>query len=172
MLMLLAEADPSAAHALCDVLQRRKADADLWVYYKMAPIIPILRMIDARKAGCPLQMPSSRLQSTVAGQEVWVEAAELLRRLEGGAVSNVNYSETNELLHKLAADDFSLLARVPPFSTIMISQPTSAASIGPENSAMPFGSGCISKMSARGRSCPVVKAIQRKCAVTIDPAPG
>jgi hypothetical protein len=37
MLMLLAEADPSAAHALCDVLQRRKADADLWVYYKMAP---------------------------------------------------------------------------------------------------------------------------------------
>jgi len=114
MLMLLAEADPSAAHALCDVLQRRKADADVWVYYKMAPILPILRMIDARKAGCPLQMPPSRLQSTVAGQEVWVEAAELLRRMDSGEARDVTYSETDALLHKLAADNFSLLARVPP----------------------------------------------------------
>ena len=114
MLMLLAEADPSAAHALCDVLQRRTADEDLWVYYKMAPIIPILRMIDARKAGCPLQMPPSRLRATVPGQEVWVEAAELLRRMESGEVRDVTYSEADELLHKLAADDFSLLARVPP----------------------------------------------------------
>ena len=114
VLMLLAEADPSAAHALCDVLQRRTADEDLWVYYKMAPTIPILRMIDVRKAGCPLQIPPSRLRATVPGQEVWIEAAELLRRMESGEVRDVTYSETNKLLHKLAADNFSLLARVPP----------------------------------------------------------
>ena len=114
ILMLLAKADPSAAQALCEILQRRKANEDLWVYYKMAPLLPILRVIDARKAGCPLQMPPSRLQSTVRGQEIWVEAAALLGRLEGGAASSGTYSETNELLHKLAADDFSLLTRMPP----------------------------------------------------------
>ena len=34
--------------------------------------------------------------------------------MESGEARGVTYSETNELLHKLAADDFSLLARVPP----------------------------------------------------------
>lgn len=114
MLMLLADADAVAAHALCDVLQRRAADDDLWVYYKMTPIVPILRMADLRKVGCPLQMPTSRLQAASPGQEVWIEAAELLPRIESGEGGDVIYRQTDELLHRLAADDFSLLAHIPP----------------------------------------------------------
>jgi hypothetical protein len=114
ILMLLADADLPAAHALCDVLRRRTADEDLWVYYKMTPTIPILRMVDLRKAGCPLQMPMSRLGTTVPGQDIWTEAAELLRRMESGEGGDATYVKTGELLDKLAAEDFSLLARNPP----------------------------------------------------------
>lgn len=114
VLMLLADADPSAAQALCQVLQRRAADEDLWVYYRMTPIVPILRIADLQKAGCPLQMPTSRLQATSPGQEVWIEAAALLPRVESGEGGGVTYRQTDGLLHRLAADDFSLLTRVPP----------------------------------------------------------
>jgi hypothetical protein len=114
ILMLLADADPPAAHALCDVLQKRVADEDLWVYYKMAPTIPILRMADLRKAGCPLQMPPSRLETTAPGQDIWIEAADLLGRIESGQGGDPTYVKTGELLRTLAADDFSLLARNPP----------------------------------------------------------
>jgi hypothetical protein len=114
MLMLLADIDSSAAHALCDVLQMRAADDDLWVYYKMAPTIPILRMTDLRKAGCPLQIPPSRLQPTAPGQEEWTNAVELLGRIESGEGGDATYRQTDELLHKLSADDFSFLARNPP----------------------------------------------------------
>jgi len=114
MLMLLADADPPAAHALCDVLQRRAADADLWVYYEIAPTIPILRMTDLAKAGCPLQMPPSRLQAVAPGQEEWTDAVELLGRIESGEGGEATYLQAGALLQKLSADNFSFLIRNPP----------------------------------------------------------
>jgi hypothetical protein len=111
--MLLADADPSAAHALCNVLQRRAADEDPWVYYKMAPTIPILRMTDLAKAGCPLRLPPSRLQSAAPGQEEWTDAVEHLHQIESGEGGDT-YRQTDELLQKLSADNFSFLARNPP----------------------------------------------------------
>jgi hypothetical protein len=114
VLMLLAQADPPAARTLCGALQKRAADEDLWVYYKNAPSIPLLRLTDIQKAGCPLQLPQTRLQSTVPGQEVWIEAIQRLQRIEGTDRSAAVLSETADLLHKLAVDDFSLLVHVPP----------------------------------------------------------
>jgi hypothetical protein len=114
VLMLLAQADPPAAHALCEALRQRLADDSIWVYYAIAPLVPILRLTDLRKAGCPLQLPPSRLQTTVPGQEVWIELIQLLRRMESPEDTNRDYASTAELLHQLAADDFSLLARAPP----------------------------------------------------------
>jgi hypothetical protein len=114
LLMLLADVDLPAAHSLCDVLQRRAADEDLWVYYRMAPTIPILRIADLRKAGCPLQIPPSRLRAVAPGQEEWTHAVELLGRMESGEAGDATYREAGELLNKLSADNFSLLARYPP----------------------------------------------------------
>jgi len=111
VLMLLAQADPPAARALCEALVKRAADEDLWVYYRMSPLIVILRVMDLRKAGCPLQLPQVRLQTTVPGQEVWVEAVQLLQQTES---SDAAYARTAELLGKLADEEFSLLARTPP----------------------------------------------------------
>jgi hypothetical protein len=114
VLMLLAQADPPAARALCEALQKRSADEDIWVYYRNTPPILILRLTDLQKVGCPLQLPQRLLQTTVPGQEVWIEAIQHLQRIEGADGSAAARSETADLLHKLADDDFSLLARVPP----------------------------------------------------------
>jgi len=114
VLMLLAQADPPAAHALCDALRKRSADEDVWVYYRMAPPIGILRLADLRKAGCPLQLPDARLQTGVPGQEVWVEATQLLQLMEGEGDRHAGDARTTDWLRKIAADDFSLIARAPP----------------------------------------------------------
>jgi hypothetical protein len=114
VLMLLAQADPPASRALCEALRQRLDDDALWVYYKMAPPLLILRRPDLRKAGCPLPLPAPRLQTTVPGQEIWIAAAELLRRVETVEGRDAAYAETTALLRKLAADEFSLLALAPP----------------------------------------------------------
>jgi hypothetical protein len=114
VLMLLAQADPPAARALCEALQKRSADEDIWVYYKMAPPIVILRLMDLRKAGCLLQLPQERLQAVVPGQEVWVEATQLLQLMDSAEDRYATSVRTAELLHKLAANEFSLIARTPP----------------------------------------------------------
>ncbi|TIX64869.1 MAG: hypothetical protein E5V33_09175 [Mesorhizobium sp.] len=112
--MLLAKEDPPAAKALCEAMTRKAADGDVWVYYADAPPLLILRLADLRKAGCPLQLPSSRLRTTVPGQEIWVRAIELLQLTEDGAATADTHHEATELLDKIAADDFSLLRSTPP----------------------------------------------------------
>ena len=115
VLMLLAQADPPAARALCEALQKRSGDEDIWVYYKKAPPIVILRMLDLRRIGCPLELPQALLQTTVPGQEVWIEATHLLQQMDNTKDRDTVYAETAALLHKLASDGFSLLTRAPPF---------------------------------------------------------
>jgi hypothetical protein len=114
VLMLLAQADPPAARALCQALQKRSMDEDIWVYYKMAPPVVILRLADLRNAGCPLQLPPARLQTVVPGQEVWVEATRFLQLMDSGEDRHPDYARIVELLRKIADDNFSLLARNPP----------------------------------------------------------
>jgi hypothetical protein len=114
VLMLLAQTDPPAAHALCDALQKRSGDADIWVYYDMAPPIAILRLADLRKAGCPLQLSQARLQTAVPGQDIWVEAAQLLQQMNGAEDRYAAYGRAAELLGKLADGEFSPIRRTPP----------------------------------------------------------
>jgi hypothetical protein len=115
VLMLLAEVDPPAARALCEALQKRVDDDNIWVYYKVTPLITVLRLPDLQKLGCPLQLPQPRLQTTVPGQEIWSEALQRLQRTDSTQGRETAYSETAAFLRKLADDDFSLLARDPPF---------------------------------------------------------
>lgn len=114
VLMLLAQADPLGARALCAALQKRSDEADIWVYYAMAPPIVILRLADLRKTGCPLQLPRARLQTSVPGQDVWIEAAQLLQQMDGAGDRAAAYARGVELLGKLADSDFSLVRQTPP----------------------------------------------------------
>jgi hypothetical protein len=118
VLLLLAQADPPAARALCSALRRAIAEDRIWVYYQAAPLIPILRQDDLRRAGCALELPSSRLQTAVPGQEVWAAAGQMLQRLLGahrGVSGPVpTSSDVRELLQTLSRDDFSSLLRTPP----------------------------------------------------------
>ena len=114
VLMLLARADPAAARALCGALRQGIADDRIWVYYQMAPLVPILRQADLRKARCPMRLPAARLRTSVPGQESWVAAGLLLERFLEEGSSKPSSIETVDLLRALSADDFSLLRRSPP----------------------------------------------------------
>ena len=111
-LMLLAQADPPAAQALCGALGRAIDEDRIWVYYQLAPLLPILRQADLQRAGCPLQLPPQRLRTAMPEQEAWLAAARLLRRMPGP--DSPPAAEVVELLDRLARDDFSYLRRSPP----------------------------------------------------------
>jgi hypothetical protein len=114
VLMLLARADPPAARALCSALARVIDENHVWVYYRMAPPVPILRQADLEHAGCALALPDSRTRTSVPGQEVWVKAATLLRRFGGRNQTAPESDETLGLLRTLAADGFSAIRTNPP----------------------------------------------------------
>jgi hypothetical protein len=108
VLLLLAREQPPAGRALCEAL-RPVVDQDrVWVYYRMAPLVPILRLSDLRRAGCELELPESRMKTRVPGQEIWVSAVRLLARAPADA------GEIQGVLRQLAKDDFALLRKNPP----------------------------------------------------------
>jgi hypothetical protein len=108
VLLLLAKVQPPAARALCAAL-RPVVDQDrVWVYYRRTPLVPILRLADLQRAGCKLELPESRLRTTVPGQEIWVSLVRLLVRTPADA------AEIQSVLRQLAQDDFALLRNSPP----------------------------------------------------------
>lgn len=108
LLLLLAKERQPAGRALCAAL-RPVVDQDrVWVYYRMAPLVPILRRTDLQRAGCELKLPESRLRTPVPGQEIWVSAVRLLTRAPADA------AEIQAVLRQLAQDDFALLRKNPP----------------------------------------------------------
>src|SRR6185437_13192325 len=104
--LLLAKADPPAAKALCTAMTRSVNDDEVWVYYKSAPLIPILRQADLRESGCTLMLPESHQQTKVAGQKPWISAARMLDRARGGRGQATSPAEVRELLQKFSEDDF------------------------------------------------------------------
>jgi hypothetical protein len=114
VLMLLAKADSAAAHTLCGALRQAIDEDRIWVYYRRAPLVPILRQADLQLAGCSLQLPPSRTRAAVPGQEVWIAAAQLMRRMLGTKSQLPNSVEVLDLLRRLSRDDFASLRLSPP----------------------------------------------------------
>jgi hypothetical protein len=117
LLLLLAEVRPPAGRALCEAL-RPVVDQDrVWVYYRMAPLVPILRLPDLRRAGCELKLPESRMRTSVPGQEIWVSVVRLLARAQtpgGVSADAADAVEIQAVLRQLAQDDFALVRKSPP----------------------------------------------------------
>jgi hypothetical protein len=114
VLLLLAEADPPAARALCAALKQSVDDDRIWVYYKRAPLIPILRQADLRETGCSLRLPASRQQTTVPGQELWLSAVLMLDRARNAGGPPLDPGEVRKWLEKVSKDEFSLARSTPP----------------------------------------------------------
>jgi hypothetical protein len=114
VLLLLAQADPPAARALCGSLRRAIDEDRVWVYYRLAPLLPILRQADLQRAGCQLRLPARRLQTAVPGQQPWVDACLLLRRLSSAAAPAADAARVRSLLRTLARDGFASVRQSPP----------------------------------------------------------
>lgn len=114
LLLLLAEVEPPAGRALCEAL-RPVVDQDrVWVYYRVAPLVPILRLTDLQRAGCKLELPESRMRTPVPGQEIWVSVVRLLGRVRTPGGRQTDAAEIQTVLRQLAKDDFALLRKSPP----------------------------------------------------------
>jgi hypothetical protein len=86
----------------------------IWVYYRMTPLVPILRLTDLRRAGCALELPESRMRTTVPGQEIWVSVVRLLARARTPGGTPPDAAEIQAVLRQLAKNDFALLQKSPP----------------------------------------------------------
>jgi hypothetical protein len=114
LLLLLAKVQPPAGRALCDALQHVVDQDRVWVYYRMAPLVPILRLTDLHHAGCDLELPESRMRTLVPGQEIWVSIVRLLGRAPIPGAPRADRGEIQAMLRQVARDDFALLRQSPP----------------------------------------------------------
>jgi hypothetical protein len=114
VLLLLLKERPAAGRALCDALGRHLDDEGIWVYYRLSPLIPLLRTRDLEQAGCQLRLPASRLQTMVPGQQIWMSVVRLLSRGARTGASSPDAVKAAATLRELASDDFALLRRNPP----------------------------------------------------------
>jgi hypothetical protein len=103
LVLLLSDVRPEGGRALCEALRRVVNDDRVWVYYRKAPLVPILRREDVRRAGCALELPESRLRTEVPGQQIWISV-----------VQPPDAAAARDLLRELARNDFALLRTNPP----------------------------------------------------------
>jgi hypothetical protein len=79
--LFLAGHDSAAASRLCEALRRRMDDDHIWVWYTVAPLIPVLREADLARKGCALRVPESRVARALPGQEPYLTQTRLLNSL-------------------------------------------------------------------------------------------
>lgn len=114
VLQMLAREQPAAGRALCAALRTVVDEDRVWVYYARAPLVPMLRLRDAARAGCTLTLPEPRTRTPVPGQEIWVSVVRVLGRPPATGEAAPDLEEARQLLAQLAQDDFSALRKSPP----------------------------------------------------------
>ncbi|QIL72490.1 hypothetical protein G7048_20305 [Diaphorobacter sp. HDW4B] len=113
VLLWLAQAYPEQAPALCRALQKQSMNERLWVYYHQAPAAIAMRLEELQAMGCPLELPSQRLTSTVAGQQTWLLVLERIRQLQRAPTDNTHHADNTRLLSELASNGFEAVKRDP-----------------------------------------------------------
>lgn len=114
LFMLLTQDAPSAAQALCTAMMQKVDDDSFWVYYAKAPLMVLLRQKDLRSAGCPLSLPARASETTIPGQALWIDLVRHLIEEQPLASTKQSLKETNLLLRKIAASEFTYLDTTPP----------------------------------------------------------
>jgi hypothetical protein len=114
LLQLLLAAHLPEGRDLCEALGRHVADDRIWVYYQRTPLVPMLRTRDLERAGCPLTVPASRMQTVIPDQAIWISVVQLLLRATETGGPPPDAAEVTAVLNTLARDDFALVRRNPP----------------------------------------------------------
>ncbi len=112
--LMLRELDPTAGRNLCVSLQRSFSGRNIWVYYDKAPLVPYLRAAELRQLGCPVPLPTDRLGHSVAGQEIWNEAARRLVEINISPKDASARQAIRDLLARIGSDEFAQVRRNPP----------------------------------------------------------
>ena len=114
LFLWLAQVDPPAARALCTALRSTIDQERLWVYYRKAPLVPVLRQPDLKAAGCELPLPPARVQTDIPGQQVWLDAARMLAQLEAGQATADTRARLRPWLQEQSKEGFSAVRQNPP----------------------------------------------------------
>ena len=112
--LFLAKHDVKAAAGLCRALRQRIADDRIWVWYTLAPLLPLIREVDLAQAGCPVRVPDRLLERVVSGQTVYMAQARLFRDLLLRSDPSEFRAPVIEVLSQLAADGFAKVSLTPP----------------------------------------------------------
>lgn len=112
--LLLAKEDPPSARALCQSLGKRMVSDDLFVYYRNAPIVPLMRQADLQNAGCKIDLPAAIFDRTAEGQDEWIAAARLLQQFLRKPATPPNSVEVSRVLGALSHEDFARMRYYPP----------------------------------------------------------
>jgi len=112
--LMLRDADPAAAEALCGAMQRAFYDDDVWIYYAKSPLVPYLRAAELGQRGCTLPLPIERLALPADGQAIWSVLAQQLVAAGAAPPQVAAQDAARRVLGTLAADDFARLRRNPP----------------------------------------------------------
>jgi hypothetical protein len=110
--LFMARYAPDDARTLCRALNARAADASRWVYYAQAPLVPLLRVGDVRRAGCPIVISPELIHPVDDAQRTWVKAISLLDADLGPGTKARD--EAVSILEALARDRFAAVEAAPP----------------------------------------------------------
>jgi len=75
-------------------------------------VVPLVRVKALQDVGCGLELPKSRVGTSVQGQTSWVTIASLLGGTGGSA--GPSSTEVETVLRQIANDDFAFLRQNPP----------------------------------------------------------
>lgn len=114
VLVMLAKADRPAASELQRALGRSIGEERLWVYYRSAPVVPLLREGDLAGLGYPVSVPEGWRRSPLPSQANWTRASQLLARFSGAPYQRPSTAETQALLRALAPGGAPDIERNPP----------------------------------------------------------
>lgn len=110
--LFLLRYDDAAARSLCQALIKREADASLWVFYEQAPLLPLLRISEVRRAGCPIEIPPKVVKPFDQAQTRWLNVLSLIdAKLTPGTDAR---DRALSLLGALAQDNFAAVESSPP----------------------------------------------------------
>ncbi len=110
--LLLAQHDRERADRLCAALQQRIGDERIWVWYTIAPVMPIVREADLERAGCPIQVPVERLGYVPVGQEAYLKLGQELRDVLLDR-ERLGVGQSIDILRRVAANDFAAVRANP-----------------------------------------------------------
>lgn len=114
LLLFFAKYAPQQAGELCSVLKETINQDPIWVYYDLAPLLPMLREPDLEEVQCPVRVPRRRLEEVPSGQAIWMDVGRSLRDSQSEAASKPSKASIEELLHRLSRNSFEMVKASPP----------------------------------------------------------